>query len=265
MVRCRLMRVFPPVHKLKKASRMNKIYSVVWNSALGIWTVASELTRGKKKSNSRKTLAAMTAMTLLSMPHLASATITTTGTRNISADYSLIQPGTTDNVYNDRFLYSNDTLFGTLTISGALPTIEHGVAGVVDTTTIAELLDQDKITLTSTVNGVQTNITAADLDNYYYNSIGTLPSQNVQSSLIDPATVSSAPILVYDTTALNNYLTPTLIGSMVLDTYNATVSKIYNNFGIVEASNGATVNLNIGDDSKNARDVANTISLLGLC
>ncbi|EGD4412628.1 autotransporter, partial [Escherichia coli] len=125
---------------------MNKIYSVVWNSALGIWTVASELTRGKKKSNSRKTLAAMTAMTLLSMPHLASATITTTGTRNISADYSLIQPGTTDNVYNDRFLYSNDTLFGTLTISGALPTIEHGVAGVVDTTTIAELLDQDKIT-----------------------------------------------------------------------------------------------------------------------
>lgn len=241
---------------------MNKIYSVVWNSALGMWTVASELTRGKKKSNSRKTLAAMTAMTLLSMPHLASATITTTGTRNISADYSLIQPGTTDNVYNDRFLYSNDTLFGTLTISGALPTIEHGVAGVVDTTTIAELLDQDKITLTSTVNGVQTNITAADLDNYYYNSIGTLPSQNVQSSLIDPATVSSAPILVYDTTALNNYLTPTLIGSMVLDTYNATVSKIYNNFGIVEASNGATVNLNIGDDSKNARDVANTISLL---
>ena len=63
MVRCRLMRVFPPVHKLKKASRMNKIYSVVWNSALGIWTVASELTRGKKKSNSRKTLAALTAMT----------------------------------------------------------------------------------------------------------------------------------------------------------------------------------------------------------
>lgn len=29
---------------------MNKVYSIIWNAALGIWVVVSELTRGKKKA-----------------------------------------------------------------------------------------------------------------------------------------------------------------------------------------------------------------------
>lgn len=28
---------------------MNRVYSIIWNAALGIWVVVSELTRGKKK------------------------------------------------------------------------------------------------------------------------------------------------------------------------------------------------------------------------
>lgn len=29
---------------------MNKVYSIIWNAALGIWVVVSELTKGKKKA-----------------------------------------------------------------------------------------------------------------------------------------------------------------------------------------------------------------------
>ena len=40
---------------------MNKVYSIIWNAALGIWVVVSELTKGKKKSSSRKTVAVLAA------------------------------------------------------------------------------------------------------------------------------------------------------------------------------------------------------------
>ena len=43
---------------------MNKVYSIIWNAALGIWVVVSELTKGKKKSSSRKTVAVLAAVAL---------------------------------------------------------------------------------------------------------------------------------------------------------------------------------------------------------
>ncbi len=52
---------------------MNKVYSIIWNAALGIWVVVSELTKGKKKSSSRKTVAVLAAGALSGASLLASA------------------------------------------------------------------------------------------------------------------------------------------------------------------------------------------------
>ena len=76
---------------------MNKVYSIIWNAALGIWVVVSELTRGKKKSSSRKTVAVLAASALSGATMMASAAqITTTGDRNISDDF---QNGISAGVY----------------------------------------------------------------------------------------------------------------------------------------------------------------------
>lgn len=29
---------------------MNKVYNIIWNATLGLWVVASELSKGKKKA-----------------------------------------------------------------------------------------------------------------------------------------------------------------------------------------------------------------------
>ena len=102
---------------------MNKVYSIIWNAALGIWVVVSELTRGKKKSSSRKTVAVLAASALSGATMMASAAqITTTGDRNISDDF---QNGISAGVYqvphDYGFLYENNTASQTLNISGAIP------------------------------------------------------------------------------------------------------------------------------------------------
>lgn len=55
---------------------------------------------------------------------------------------------------------------------------------------------------------------------------------------------------VYNTDELVRYLTETPLDGITLNTYDSTLSKIYNNFGIAQASNGSTANLNIGNDQK---------------
>ncbi|MGV4198104.1 ESPR domain-containing protein [Citrobacter murliniae] len=88
---------------------MNKVYSIIWNAALGIWVVVSELTKGKKKSSSRKTVAVLAATALISTSPLVAAD--DIGNHDISVDYNniVIQPGTNDDVHNDGFLYQNTT------------------------------------------------------------------------------------------------------------------------------------------------------------
>lgn len=241
---------------------MNKVYSIIWNAALGIWVVVSELTRGKKKSSSRKTIAVLAATALIGASPLAVAD--DTGDHDISVDYNTaIKPGTNDNVHNDGFLYTNATNGGVLNISGALPQIEQGQSGVVESATIEQLLQEQKITITANAGGVSTSITTVDeLKNYYFNQPTTTPSQDDTITVIDPALETPAAMQVYNTAELIDYLLKTPLEGITLNTYDATLSKIYNNFGIAQASNGATANLNIGNDRLNARDAENTIKLL---
>lgn len=242
---------------------MNKVYSIIWNAALGIWVVVSELTRGKKKSSSRKTVAVLAAAALMSTSPLMAADVT--GDHDISVDYNniVIQPGTNDDVHNDGFLYQNTTNGAVLNVTGALPKIEQGQTGIVESATIEQLLQQKKITLTATIGGVTTPITTVEeLAKYYYNQPKTTPAQDDKITVIDPAIQAPADMQVYNTDELVRYLTKTPLDGITLNTYDATLSKIYNNFGIAQASNGSTANLNIGNDQKNARDAENTIKLL---
>ncbi|EIQ79182.1 putative outer membrane autotransporter barrel domain protein [Shigella flexneri 1235-66] len=134
---------------------MNKVYSIIWNAALGIWVVVSELTRGKKKSSSRKTVAVLAASALSGATMMASAAqITATGERNISDDFQNgISAGVYQAPHDYGFLYENNTASQTLNISGAIPTINPGQSGVVESTTISELLRTGKITLQATSPG----------------------------------------------------------------------------------------------------------------
>ncbi|EPJ3205953.1 autotransporter outer membrane beta-barrel domain-containing protein [Citrobacter freundii] len=246
---------------------MNKVYSIIWNAALGIWVVVSELTRGKKKSSSRKTVAVLAASALSGATMMVSAAqITATGERNISDDFQNgISAGVHQAPHDYGFLYENNTASQTLNISGAIPTINPGQSGVVESTTISELLRTRKITLqaTSPGQGAKTITTAEELAEYLTYNQSATPSQSENFTVVDPAFPDgSETIKVFDTNVLSSFLTKSQIGDSVLNTYDATKSEIYKQFGIALATNGATANLNIGNDALNVRDKANTIELL---
>lgn len=246
---------------------MNKVYSIIWNAALGIWVVVSELTKGKKKSSSRKTVAVLAAGALSGASMLASATpIVDIGEHNIFIDYQTgISAGIYEDVHDYGFLYEDNTTGQALNISGAIPTFSPGQSGVVESTNIRELLESGKITLqaTSPDQSVKTITTAEDLAEYLTYNQSSTPSQSTEFAINDPAFPGeTTTIKVFDTNALSGFLTEGQIGDAVLNTYDAQKSEIYKQFGIALATNRSIANLNIGNDTLNVRDQLNTIELL---
>ncbi|NUH53360.1 autotransporter outer membrane beta-barrel domain-containing protein [Citrobacter portucalensis] len=246
---------------------MNKVYSIIWNAALGIWVVVSELTKGKKKSSSRKTVAVLAAGALSAASMQVSADpIIDIGDHNIFTDYQAgISVGDYAGIHDYGFLYKDITAGQALNISGAIPTISPGQSGVVESTTIRELLQTGKITLkaTSPDQSVKTITNAEELAEYLTYNRSSTPSQSTEFSINDPAFPGEpASIKVFDTQELSSFLTESQIGDSVLNTYNPTLSKIYKQFGIALATNGSIANLDIGNDTLNVRDKANTIELL---
>ena len=131
---------------------MNKVYNIIWNATLGLWVVASELSKGKKKSSSRKTgllvvsgLFAGVSLTAVAAP------IVTDGTRDIAVDYQDgISAGVHQDVFNYGFLYENQNNANELNITGAIPNIAYGQTGIVESSTIRDLLESGKIIITAT-------------------------------------------------------------------------------------------------------------------
>lgn len=246
---------------------MNKIYGIIWNASLGLWVVVSELTKGKKKSSSRKTVAVLVAGALSGASMLASATpIVDIGEHNIFLDYQEgISAGIYEGVHDYGFLYEDNTTGQELNISGAIPTFSPGQSGVVESTTIRELLESGKITLqaTSPDQSVKTITTAEDLAEYLTYNHSSTPSQSTEFAINDPAFPGkTTTIKVFDTNTLSGFFTEAQIGDAVLNTYDAQKSEIYKQFGIALATNSSIANLNIGNDTLNVRDQANTIELL---
>ncbi|HHD7210414.1 TPA: autotransporter outer membrane beta-barrel domain-containing protein [Citrobacter freundii] len=246
---------------------MNKVYSIIWNAALGIWVVVSELTKGKKKSSSRKTVAVLAAGALSGASLLASAAqITATGEHDIHEDFKTgISAGFYEGIHDYGFLYEDNTTGQALNISGAIPTFSPGQSGVVESTTIRELLESGKITLlaTSPDQSVKTITNSEELAEYLTYNQSSTPSQSTEFDINDPAFPGEkTTIKVFDTNELNGFLTEAQVGDAVLNTFDAQKSEIYKHFGIALATNGSIANLNIGDDTLNVRDKANTIELL---
>ncbi|WP_166793025.1 ESPR domain-containing protein [Budvicia aquatica] len=67
---------------------MNKIYRIIWNNALGVWVVTSELGRGKIKSATSKALAAVALTTVMSTSVLASDCSSSTFICNLDSAWS---------------------------------------------------------------------------------------------------------------------------------------------------------------------------------
>ncbi|XEI61095.1 ESPR domain-containing protein [Citrobacter portucalensis] len=246
---------------------MNKVYSIIWNAALGIWVVVSELTKGKKKSSSRKTVAVLAAGALSAASMQVTADpIIDIGDHNIFTDYQAgISVGDYAGIHDYGFLYKDITAGQALNISGAIPTISPGQSGVVESTTIRELLQTGKITLqaTSPEQNVKTITTAEELAEYLTYNQSSIPSQSTEFAINDPAFPGEpTTIKVFDTNELSNFLTESQIGDSVLNTYDPALSKIYKQFGIALATNGSIANLDIGNDALNVRNKANTIELL---
>ncbi|HED2267909.1 TPA: autotransporter outer membrane beta-barrel domain-containing protein [Citrobacter freundii] len=246
---------------------MNKVYSIIWNAALGIWVVVSELTKGKKKSSSRKTVAVLAAGALSGASLLASAAqITATGEHDIHEDFKTgISAGVYEGIHDYGFLYEDNTTGQALNISGAIPTFSPGQSGVVESTTIRELLESGKITLlaTSPDQSVKTITNSEELAEYLTYNQSSTPSQSTEFDINDPAFPGEkTTIKVFDTKELNGFLTEAQVGDAVLNTFDAQKSEIYKQFGIALATNGSIANLNIGNDTLNVRDKANTIEML---
>ena len=246
---------------------MNKVYSIIWNAALGIWVVVSELTKGKKKSSSRKTVAVLAAGALSGASLLASAAqITATGEHDIHEDFKTgISAGVYEGIHDYGFLYEDNTTGQALNISGAIPTFSPGQSGVVESTTIRELLESRKITLlaTSPDQSVKTITNSEELAEYLTYNQSSTPSQSTEFDINDPAFPGEkTTIKVFDTNELNGFLTEAQVGDAVLNTFDAQKSEIYKQFGIALATNGSIANLNIGNDTLNVRDKANTIEML---
>ncbi|AST78865.1 TPA: autotransporter outer membrane beta-barrel domain-containing protein [Citrobacter farmeri] len=244
---------------------MNKVYNIIWNAALGLWVVASELSKGKKKSSSRKTglrivsgLFAGATLTAIAAP------LVTTGTHIITDDYpDVISAGVHQDVFNYGFLYENHTSGDVLTITGAIPSIAYGQTGIVESSTIRDLLAEGKITLTATnlAHEQKSITTIEELAEYLSHTQSSTPSQSVDFQVIDPADPEKTSTLkVFDTASLASFISVSQIGDAVLNTFDANVSQIYKQFGFALAKNGSTANLNIGDNTLTVRE--NDIRLL---
>ncbi|HGY3716309.1 TPA: autotransporter outer membrane beta-barrel domain-containing protein [Citrobacter gillenii] len=246
---------------------MNKVYSIIWNAVLGIWVVVSELTKGKKKSSSRKAVAVLAAGALSGASMLASAEpLNAKGEHNFYNDFSNgISAGVYKDAYDYGYLYENKTAAQPLDIKGPIPLINIGQSGVVESKTIRELLQTENITLkaTSSDQSVKKITTVEQLAEYLTYDRSSTPSQSEDFPISDPAFPGEIKsIKVFDTSALSRFLTASQVGDSVLNTYDAQKSEIYKHFGIALATHGATANLNIGDSTLKVRDKANTIELL---
>lgn len=196
----------------------------------------------------------------------SAAQITATGEHDIHEDFKTgISAGVYEGIHDYGFLYEDNTTGQALNISGAIPTFSPGQSGVVESTTIRELLESGKITLlaTSPDQSVKTITNSEELAEYLTYNQSSTPSQSTEFDINDPAFPGEkTTIKVFDTNELNGFLTEAQVGDAVLNTFDAQKSEIYKQFGIALATNGSIANLNIGDDTLNVRDKANTIELL---
>lgn len=255
---------------------MNKIYRVVWSSALGLWVVASETTRSRKKGRVRRALRAATVTALTSM--LLSAPLLADETLNWSEAGTYQPSPDKDGVVDDfgYFATLSDAIAalpdgqhktyngGTkLTINGPIPKIEMGTNGTSENKTLKELLASGAIK--SLTDGSGNNITAENIDQYVVSSGFNPPTANKNMNLyVSGFNGVSEQILIYNSDDFQDAGTQTL-GGISVPVYDFDSIYQYNHFGISHVTNdGGDVTVDIGADTHGATAIADAQNTLRL-
>ncbi|MRS14726.1 autotransporter outer membrane beta-barrel domain-containing protein [Enterobacteriaceae bacterium RIT691] len=253
---------------------MNKIYRVVWSSALGLWVVASETTRSRKKGRVRRAMRAATATALTTLFLSSAALADETVNWSQSGTY---QPAPDkDGVYDDfgYFATLSDAIAalpdnqhktytgGTrLTINGPVPDIEMGTNGTFVNKTLKDLLASGAIKSLKDSQG--NDITINNIDQYVVSSGYTPPNANTSMDLKMPGTDGGVEqIDVYNSADFQDAGTNTL-GDITVPIYDFSAISQYNHFGISHISNdGGDVTIDIGADTLGSTAIADAQNTL---
>ena len=255
---------------------MNKIYRVVWSAALGLWVVASETTRSRKKGRVRRGLRAVTAGALTSLmissPTLADETL------NWSQAGSYQPAPDKDGVVDDYgyFATLSDAIAslpdaqhrtfagGTkLTINGPIPNIQMGTNGTSQNKTLKELLASGQIKSITDSKG--NTITLANIDQYVVSSGYNEPNANQGMDLTLPGTSGGVEqITIFNSADFQNSGTNTL-GDISVPIYDFDSIYQYNHFGISHITgDGGDVTVDIGADTNGGTAIADAKNTLRL-
>lgn len=255
---------------------MNKIYRVVWSAALGLWVVASETTRSRKKGRVRRALQVATASALTSL--VLSSSVMADETLNWSQAGSYIPAPDKDGVIDDYgyFATLSDAIAslpdaqhktyagGTkLTINGPIPNIQMGTNGTSQNKTLKELLASGAIKSITDSKG--NNITLANIDQFVVSSGYNEPNANQNMDLTMPGTSGGVEqITIFNSADFQNSGTNTL-GDISVPIYDFDSIYQYNHFGISHITNdGGDVTLDIGADTNGSTAIADAKNTLRL-
>ncbi|MGL5600969.1 MAG: autotransporter-associated beta strand repeat-containing protein [Silvania sp.] len=255
---------------------MNKIYRVVWSTALGLWVVASETTRSRKKGRVRRALRVAAASTLASL--LLSSTVLADETLNWSQAGSYQPAPDKDGVYDDYgyFATLSDAIAslpdaqhktyagGTkLTINGPVPNIQMGNNGTSVSKTLKELLTSGA--MKSITDSQGNKITLANIDQFVVSSGYNEPNANKNMNLTLPGTSGGVEqINIFDSADFQDAGTNTL-GDISVRIYDFDSIYQYNHFGISHITDdGGDVTLDIGADTTGSTAIADAQNTLRL-
>lgn len=255
---------------------MNKIYRVVWSTAQGLWVVASETTRSRKKARGRRALRIATACALTSLQFSSQAFADETLNWSDAGSY---QPAANkDGVYDDFGFFatlsdsitsSSDMQHRTfaggtkLAINGPIPNISMGTNGVSQSKTLKELLFSGVIKAITDDQGNQ--ITLGNIDQYVVSSGYHSLNANQNMNLTLPGTSGGIEqINIFNSADFQDAGTNTL-GDISVRLYDFDSIYQYNHFGVAHiTSDGGEVTIDIGADTAGSTaitDMQNTLRL----
>ena len=167
---------------------MNRIYRIIWNSALSRWVVASELSRGKTKSKLSSAISDCTLTSMLNTHRLLLRTLISTiliSTATAGAADITIDPTITPDMYN---YYAGTTLINGNTVNMTGNTSFTGSSGI----------NSASMTL---INGYKAGyITGADDPNDLY--VINSGAKNASALVADPVTGGAIVVNTYDSSKI---------------------------------------------------------------
>lgn len=255
---------------------MNKIYRVVWSSALGLWVVAAETTRSRKKGSVRRALRVALASAVVGMAGQSSALADVTLDWSAAGNYQA--PQDEEGVYHQEGYFvtigntgatspdakHNQIAAGTrVLISGDIPDIEMGTNGASTSKSLKELLQSGAISSLTDSNG--NVITLANIDDYVVSDDYRAPQANTGMDLVISGTSGSVEqIQVFDSADFQDVGLNTL-GDINQQIFDFSSISQYSQFGISQITDaGGDATIDIGADTQSATPIADAKNSLRL-